>query len=181
MATPKQIVNSYIFSVAVAPEITRNIRISANATFADLSDAILKAFDFDNDHAHAFFMSGRCWDEDTAIYCDYIYSDGASSSEVQLRDLNMRRGKRFLYLFDFGDEWLFECRLKDKLAEHTAAPVVVASVGEAPEQYPPEDDWDDADEGDDPEDLTSRFPHIFTKEEIRRVLSQMDDGEDLPF
>ena len=141
MATPKPIVNSYLFSVAVAPEITRDIRIAADATFADLSGAILKAFDFDDDHLHVFFMSGRLRDQSTAIYCEYVDYAEIFSSEVRLNDLNMRCGKQFLYLFDFGDEWRFECRLKDKLVEHTDEPTVVASVGTAPKQYPHEEEW----------------------------------------
>ncbi|MEM6264096.1 MAG: hypothetical protein AAGI38_16395, partial [Bacteroidota bacterium] len=52
--------------------------------------------------------------------------------------------KPFLYIFDFGDNWEFECTIEEMLEEELVkSPRVVAKKGKAPEQYPDydEDEW----------------------------------------
>jgi hypothetical protein len=54
-------------------------------------------------------------------------------------------GHTMIFLFDYGDEWLFRVKLKEaatKLAK-VRYPRVVATRGEAPAQYPDPDDIDD--------------------------------------
>jgi hypothetical protein len=57
------------------------------------------------------------------------------------------KGKKLLYLFDYGDEWRFivECK---KIEENDGGtyPRVLESKGEAPEQYPDYDEEDESDE-----------------------------------
>lgn len=51
-------------------------------------------------------------------------------------------GHALLFLFDYGDEWRFRVKLKatgSRLAK-TRYPRIVASGGEAPEQYPDPDE-----------------------------------------
>lgn len=57
------------------------------------------------------------------------------------------KGKKLLYLFDYGDEWRFivECK-KIEETDGGKYPRVLESKGEAPEQYPDYDDKDDFDE-----------------------------------
>jgi hypothetical protein len=71
-----------------------------------------------------------------------------------LDTLDLKVGKKFLYLFDYGDEWRFNVRVHavnadaDPDAEY---PRIVESVGQAPQQYPQwedEEDWEDEDESD---------------------------------
>jgi hypothetical protein len=59
---------SYVISVSLGTGCYRHIRISGKATLEELSDAILDAFDFDNDHLHAFFMNNRAWDDMDCYY-----------------------------------------------------------------------------------------------------------------
>lgn len=65
------------------------------------------------------------------------------STTLQLLDLRTR--KKFLYLFDYGDEWRFTVQVEsiNKNAPDAQYPQIVESVGEAPRQYP---DWDAGDE-----------------------------------
>ena len=49
-------------------------------------------------------------------------------------------------MFDFGDDWIFQCRVLKELNEITPHPQVIRSKGDAPEQYP---DWDNEDDDDD--------------------------------
>lgn len=64
---------------------------------------------------------------------------------VTLEDLKLRVNKKFLYLFDYGDEWKFSVQVVsiNKNAEKESDfPCLVESFGEAPLQYPnADDDW----------------------------------------
>ena len=61
-------------------------------------------------------------------------------------------GQAMQFLFDYGDDWRFEIRwiATGKQYKGKTYPVTLASVGEAPEQYPDwDDDWDEDDEEED--------------------------------
>lgn len=47
---------SYVISVSVGTGCYRHIQISKSATFYKLHKAIISAFDFGDDHAHAFML-----------------------------------------------------------------------------------------------------------------------------
>ena len=61
-------VKSYVISVSCGTGCYRHIQIAGNKTLANLSDSILEAFDFDNDHQHAFFMNNRAWDQENSYF-----------------------------------------------------------------------------------------------------------------
>ena len=137
---------SYVISVSMGAGIYRHIRIDAKETLEALSDAILDAFAFFDDHAHAFFMNNRAWDDSEAYYCSMIedLNEDANvfTSEITLAELDLTPRQQFIYIFDFGEEWRFHCRCLRVLPEATPEPEVVRSVGDPPEQYP-DSDWDD--------------------------------------
>jgi Plasmid pRiA4b ORF-3-like protein len=78
--------------------------------------------------------------------------DGAVPKGVKSIAVNQafEKGKKLLYLFDYGDEWRFivECK-KIGQADSGEYPRVLESKGEAPEQYP---DYDEEDEDDESEE-----------------------------
>jgi hypothetical protein len=58
------------------------------------------------------------------------------ATEVELRSLNLKLRQRFFYLFDYGDEWLFEVEFfGEGVSEEAVYPRVVSSRGESPQQY----------------------------------------------
>lgn len=58
------------------------------------------------------------------------------ATKVRMESLNLKPKQKFLYLFDYGDEWRFEVEfLKEETSEKTHYPCIVDSRGEAPEQY----------------------------------------------
>ncbi len=140
---PERTSESYVISVSFDTGCYRHIRISASSTLQKLSTAILKAFDFDNDHMHAFFMNNRLWNQENAYFSHTEEKGERSTAHVRLSYLNPEIGLKFKYLFDFGDEWVFQCRILKRIEEVTKTPLVVRSIGEAPSQYG-EDVWDEA-------------------------------------
>lgn len=143
---------SYVISVSIGTGCYRHIQISASATLFRLHQAILNAFEFDDDHMHAFFMDNKLWSQWDCYVSSRSEPTDRLSKRYSLQKAGLAKGKRFLYLFDFGDEWVFQCKVLREVDEKTDIPCVIRSVGEAPEQYPNydedggEDEWDMAEE-----------------------------------
>jgi hypothetical protein len=58
------------------------------------------------------------------------------ASKVRIETLNLKPKQKFLYLFDYGDEWHFEVEfLKEGTAENFFSWRIVDSRGKAPRQY----------------------------------------------
>lgn len=75
--------------------------------------------------------------------------DSPSDVQVTMLDgLDLEVAKKFLYLFDYGDEHRFRVRVHaiNPDAAEGDYPRIVESVGEAPEQYPSWDEEEDSDE-----------------------------------
>ena len=144
-------VKNYIISVSQGTGCYRHIRISGDETLFDLHEAILDAFEFFDDHAHAFFMNNRAWDESQAYYADFIEDEENFTTDVTLDELKLAPGKKFLYIFDFGEEWRFQCRVLKVTDTGEGGAEIVRSVGESPDQYPDyeDEDWDEDEEDDD--------------------------------
>ncbi|MEG0494173.1 MAG: hypothetical protein RR696_13340 [Clostridia bacterium] len=131
---------SYVISVSLGKGCYRHIRICANDTLKMLSDAILAAFSFDNDHQHAFFMDNKLWSHGRAFFVEKDGPWEQTTYSVHLCQLGLPIGAKFKYLFDFGDEWPFQCRVLKLIDEPTNEATVIRSIGEAPEQYKEYDD-----------------------------------------
>lgn len=74
--------------------------------------------------------------------------DERLTKSYKLEKINLSKGDQFKYVFDFGDEWRFQCKVLREADEQYDVPRVIRSVGESPEQYPEwdEEEWEDADE-----------------------------------
>lgn len=154
--------NSYLISVSLMAGCYRHIQISGGATLYELHEAILDAFDFIDDHAHAFFMDNRTWSQVKAYYSAGIDESQPLTTESTLHQLELKKDAKFKYVFDFGEEWIFQCKILKELDVDTLQPMIVRSVGEDPEQYP-EDDWYEEDEEDE------GFPEIYEEDQLSRM------------
>jgi hypothetical protein len=146
-----------------AHDVWREIDVAANQTLADLGAAIPLAFDFDDPHLWAFFLSGKAWDKKTeyGLISDnagpFTTKPNGKATKVLIRDVpypGKNGDKEFLFLFDFGDEWHFGVKLigtNNAISPGVEYPRVSAAYGEAPPQYPDleeDEDWDEDDEDD---------------------------------
>lgn len=128
-------------------ECIRVIEFESSASFLQLHETIQDAVDFDNDHLFQFYL-GRHPDQ-------YAHTIGGEPSYNGYNPVNRYRkisisgtwplstGYKLYYLFDFGDQWIFQInktRHKDKLAKPGIVyPRVIEAKGKNPEQYP---DWE---------------------------------------
>ena len=139
---------SYVISVSCGTGCYRHIRISAGMTLFNLHEAIMDAFEFIDDHAHAFFMNNRIWDVHESYYSDMIEDEERYTPDYELHEFELEVGRKFKYVFDFGDEWVFECKLLKILDETTKEPEVIREKGEPPVQYNFDDEDDEGYEDD---------------------------------
>lgn len=133
---------SYVISVSVGTGCYRHIQINANATLYKLHQAIINAFDFEDDHEHAFFMDNHIWMPDQMYVSTKREPRDRPTKKYTLKKLGLKKGMAFKYVFDFGDEWRFQCKVLRELDEKTDIPCIIRSVGESPEQYPDCDEYD---------------------------------------
>ena len=65
-------------------------------------------------------------------------SDARSVKRTRISEAFPKVGTKMIFLFDYGDDWRFRVALigKDHNEPRAKYPRVIASVGEAPEQYP---------------------------------------------
>ena len=140
---------SLVLSVSVGTGCYRHIQISEGATLLKLSSAILNAFEFFDDHLHSFFMSYRAWDQDSEYACPGgdLDEDGVrgSSDKVKLSKFCLSKGSKFLYIFDYGDEWRFQIKVLRVVNEPTKIPIVLKRVGAVSQYGYDVDEEDDVD------------------------------------
>jgi hypothetical protein len=146
---------AYTFKVnpAGARRIWRKIEVRGDQTLNDLSNAIFTAFDFGEWHLYSFFMSGRAWDASTEYAGpdsgrDIGFRRPKKAKSTEIASLVLEPKTRFLYLFDYGEEWRFEVQFIGKAALDGDAkyPRIIDKKGESPPQYPEEDTENDEDE-----------------------------------
>jgi hypothetical protein len=142
---------SLVLSVSARAGCYRHIQISEKATLYELHRKILASVDFDDDHMHAFFMNNRAWDPNAEYTCPGDDLDGALgfSDKIKLSKFQLYKGDKFLYIFDFGDEWRFQIKVLRVVDEATRSPVVLKSVGNISQYGFYDDDDDDEDEDED--------------------------------
>ena len=156
---------SYVISVSAGTGCYRHIQISKTATLYKLHKAIISAFDFEDDHAHAFFMDNKYWSDYAAFFSMKMQGDERLTKSFKLEKIGISKGNQFKYVFDFGDEWRFQCKVLRELDVQTDIPGVIRRVGESPEQYP-EPEYDEEEWGDPEED---GLPEILPQDVIQSL------------
>ena len=158
---------SYVISVSLRTGCYRHIQISKNATLYKLHEAILDAFEFIDDHAHAFFMDNKTWSQADVYYSMKMDGHERLTRGRKLGKLGLGKGSQFKYVFDFGEEWRFQCKVLRELEEDIKTPAVIREVGEAPFQYG-EPDW-----GADEETEYGFLPEILQQDVIQSLFKTL--------
>lgn len=141
---PQEQQGVYIFKVTLG-KIWRRIAIPCDYNLYDLSSIILESVNFDDDHLHEFSYKSRYgW----TVRVSHPYAqESPSTNEFLIEDLSLslKVGQTMTYLFDFGDDWRFNVQLESIEPDNLEIkePIILASHGTAPQQYP---NWEDEDE-----------------------------------
>lgn len=130
----------YIFKVSLGKKTWRRIAVSFDDSLDVLSEAILAAFQFDNDHLHEFSFRDRFGIRERI---GHPYLDKRpSTDEFTIGELPLQKGEVMEYLFDFGDSWRFDVEFENIEPQSAGrkTPQILETHGKAPPQYP---DWED--------------------------------------
>jgi len=138
--------------------VWRKVETLGTQTLGDLHRVIQEAYGFDDDHLYSYFMSGKAWDHSDSEYhhpgvapqtpiggrmrtmmprIRGMYPEPRlPATKVSIQSLNLKPKQRFLYLFDYGDEWLFEVEfIEEGTSDGRRYPRIIDSKGESPQQY----------------------------------------------
>ena len=94
-----------------------------------------------------------------------------------LKKLFLPVGKKIKYVFDFEDDWVFQCRVLKIINEPTEKPVILRKKGEIPEPYPyfPDDfesaetETDILDQDEDGTIVCVDLPEIYSKTKLKKA------------
>jgi len=133
-----------ILRASLRPKLYRDIEIDSEKSLYDLAEGIVQAFDFDLDHAFGFYskLTGHYHDSPVKyeLFADLEggESDAGSVKRTKVAQAFPDVGSKMLFLFDYGDEWLFKVEMVGMGVKVPKAryPKVIKSVGTAPPQYP---------------------------------------------
>ncbi|HUT53813.1 MAG TPA: plasmid pRiA4b ORF-3 family protein [bacterium] len=135
-------------------EISRTIQILGDQSLQDLHEIIFDAFEREDEHLYEFFFGKRPYGRKNRVYAHPFSLEDSpfgpepnivgTVDETWIDDLNLRPRQTFGYLFDYGDDWVHRIRVEkiEEAAPEGDYPRITAAVGEAPPQYPFDDDED---------------------------------------
>lgn len=121
--------------------VWRVIEIPENKTLHQLHFTIQKAFGWHNDHLYSFFMSNNRMDKKgeytSPVDFEEAGENALEATKIKLKDLNLQLKKKFLYLYDFGDNLDHEIEVvgfgeTDSFHKY---PHLMGAFGPVPEQY----------------------------------------------
>jgi len=139
---------THILRVSLKPGLFRDIEIDSAASLSALADAITAAFEFDVEQPFGFYSkldgSYRTSPEKYELFADTgeSASDAGSVKQMAVSKVFAKTGKKMLFVFDYDAEWRFTIELVTLGGKKPGSryPRLLNSSGNAPEQYPMDDD-----------------------------------------
>lgn len=107
MSTP-DVYQFHVWLRGLSPMIWRRLLLRSDQTLADLHYSLQISFGWNDFHLHRFRIHGK----DFGLYRRGGLSFHKDAHQVRLADFQFRLGERFLYEYDFGDQWEHQIRLE---------------------------------------------------------------------
>ena len=95
----------------ISPEIWRRVLVLSSSTLYDLHHTIQIAMGWGDFHLNQFLIHGKSY----GVYHDGGMSFSDNPKKVRLSDFGFRLKERFVYEYDFGDDWEHDIRIEKKL------------------------------------------------------------------
>jgi len=118
------------------PPIWRRVQVPGAMTLAQLHEVIQLTMGWQNCHLHQFLIDRTC-------YCPpekdetWRTSRPKDEGKFTLEKLHAKLSPSFVYIYDFGDDWLHEITVEKVIPAEEAAPVPLLLTGRR--ACPPED------------------------------------------
>jgi pRiA4b ORF-3-like protein len=139
--------STHTFRVRLRARVYRDIEIESTKSLYDLAAAIVQAFDFDFDHAFGFYskLNENVFDSPVRYELFADLEGGGEARSVKRTTVAQAFpavGAKMQFLFDYGDDWRFQVEVigMGEKVPRVRYPKVLKTVGEAPPQYPSEDE-----------------------------------------
>lgn len=132
MPTP-EVYQFHVCLRGISPMIWCRLLLRSNHTIADLHYTLQIAFGWSDFHLHRFRIHGK--DFSMPHTGGLVFDHHAG--KVRLADFHFRLGERFLYEYDFGDQWRHQIRLEQFLPFQLGRTYPVCIGGKR--SAPPED------------------------------------------
>ncbi len=122
-------------------DISRDIEIKSNQTFADFHKALHQSIAFDGNASASFYMSNDYWHkgkEITLLEKDQKTENVSLMEKAQLKNFIVDPHQKIYYIFNFDKPWTFHIELIKIVINEDAKisyPLCVKSIGEAPKQF----------------------------------------------
>ena len=122
--------------------VYRDIAIKHTQTFKDLHLAILTSYEFDSKHKATFFRSNDSWlrgrEISLAQYDKQYVAPPLLMDETTIASEIKDTNQRFIYIYDFVKNWVFQVALISVVKEESARvtyPTITRREGIGPPQY----------------------------------------------
>jgi hypothetical protein len=108
---PVHVYQLKVWLQGISPMVWRRLLVRSDSTIADLHYTIQIAMGWSDVHLNRFHIHGQ----DFGVYHDGGMGFADNPEKVLLSAFGFRARERFLYEYDFGDEWLHEIRIEKRL------------------------------------------------------------------
>lgn len=119
-----------------------DLQIPASDTLSTLAEAIIDAVGFYMDHCYGYYDNlKKHWqsNEEYTLFADVGQEAKANDTGVERTRIEsvFQPKKKMLFLFDYGDDWMFTVTCTGELESPPfKGSKLLATKGEPPEQYP---------------------------------------------
>ncbi len=122
----------------IRPAIWRRIQVRDNITLEKLHDIVQIAMGWENCHMHEFDIGGQQYGITEGLYNSLdVPSTVKNDKKVKLSRVITAEKTKFLYTYDFGDNWEHELLVEKILPEEKGKPYPLCLKGKR--ACPPED------------------------------------------
>lgn len=116
------------------PPVWRRITVPDDFSFYDFHLAIQAAFGWENYHLFMFSPKGYGSHMNITLRDDDFFEEGESldAEEVLLSQIFRKEQQKFMYIYDFGDDWLHTIVLEKIFSGKLMFPLLNAGKGKCP-------------------------------------------------
>lgn len=117
-------------------DAVRKLAVPHDTFLNDLASNILDAFNFDDDHLYEFVYKNELGINEAVMH-PFVDDGDYWADDMTLGEMPIHEGMAFVFHYDFGDDWRFECQVESLIKEggKYTGPKVIEKKGRAPKQY----------------------------------------------
>ncbi len=134
-----------VWGLYLREEWKRVMEVDSRSSLCDLHLAIQDAINFDDDHLFDFYIGKNCRDRRIEYHDPLDIGNPFEPIDIFNETFldqvyPLPKGLKLYYLFDYGDNWIFEIKKTRKKPRDPEPgveyPRIIEKIGENPVQYP---------------------------------------------